>query len=63
MPVLWRGGFDELPLKNIMEDLLNFGSYAAAGFLRPEGVVVYHMHGNVAFKKTFENDSTGKNFI
>jgi hypothetical protein len=36
------------------------GSYAAPGFERPEGIVVYHIQGNVAFKKTFENDQEGK---
>jgi hypothetical protein len=32
----------------------------APGFMKPEGIVVYHIQGNVAFKKTFEKDNTGK---
>jgi hypothetical protein len=44
----------------IMDDLWNKGSRAAPGFMHPEGIVVYHVAGNVAFKKTFEKDQTGK---
>jgi hypothetical protein len=40
--------------------LENGGSLAAPGFMKPEGIVVYHIQGNVAFKKTFEKDQEGK---
>lgn len=33
-----------------------FGSRAMPGFMNPEGVVVYHAHGNSLFKKTFKGD-------
>ena len=36
------------------------GSYAVPGFMRPEGIVIYHTAANVLFKKTFENDEGGK---
>jgi hypothetical protein len=32
------------------------GSRAAPGFAKPEGIVVYHPHGNILMKKTFEGD-------
>lgn len=32
------------------------GSRAAPGFMQPEGVVIYHPHGNVLMKKTFKGD-------
>ncbi len=28
--------------------------------MRPEGVVIYHPQGNVLFKKTLDDDTTGK---
>jgi len=36
--------------------LRDFGSHAAPGFMNPEGVVIYHPHGNVLMKKTFKGD-------
>lgn len=32
------------------------GSVASLGFMNPEGIVIFHTAGNVAFKKTFGND-------
>lgn len=40
--------------------LLEHGSYAAPGFLNPEGVIAYHMAGNMYFKATLENDDEPK---
>lgn len=59
VPVLWRGNMDQINVPQIMEDLKQNGSFAAP-FMNPEGIVVYHLHGNVAFKKTFEHDEAGK---
>lgn len=36
------------------------GSLAAPGFMRPEGIVIYHSAANAYFKVTLENDSTPK---
>ena len=36
------------------------GSLAAPGFMDPEGIVVYHPQGNVAFKATLVGDDRGK---
>lgn len=36
------------------------GSMAAYGFMKPEGVVVYYVAGNVMFKKTIEKDEKHK---
>ena len=45
-------------------DLLAYTSYggslAAPGFMKPEGVVIYHTAANIMFKKTFKNDEKGK---
>jgi hypothetical protein len=32
------------------------GSLAAPGYMNPEGVVVFHVAGGVAFKKTLGDD-------
>ena len=40
--------------------LREHGSFAAPGFMRPEGIVVFHTQGRVLFKKTLENDEKGK---
>lgn len=36
------------------------GSYAAPGFMNPEGIMIYHTAARQYFKKTFENDAAGK---
>ena len=60
VPVLWRGRFDDMNLSLIMGHLHLMGSVAAPGYMRPEGVVIYHVVGNVLFKKTLEKDETPK---
>ena len=61
VPVLYRGLFDT----NLIEvELLKLGlegSRAAPGFMKPEGVVVFHTAGNLLFKKTCEHDEEPKN--
>ena len=42
---------------------LKLGSVAAPHFMRPEGVVVFHVQGNVGFKKTIEKDQEPKSLI
>ena len=44
-------------------NLADKGSRAATGFMKPEGIVIYHVSGNVLFKKTFENDEDGKGLV
>ena len=60
VPILWRGLFDQLDLNEILIDLRRNGSRAAPGFMRPEGVVVFHIAGRVGFKKTLEKDDVPK---
>lgn len=56
VPVLYRGVFDTEVVDSCLDDLEEEGSYAAPGFMDPEGIVVYHIAGNVAFKKTLGSD-------
>ena len=44
----------------ILEDLRSGGSVAAPGFMRPEGVVVFHTANGTLFKKTIEKDEAPK---
>ncbi len=59
VPVLWKGLLDNLHISNIMDTLKAYGSRVAP-FSDPEGVVVFHLAGNVGFKKTFDKDTQGK---
>lgn len=56
VPVIWKGIFDTYMVDRKLEELAQFGSLAAPGFMNPEGIVLYHIAGNVAFKKTLGND-------
>lgn len=60
VPTLWKGDFDTNEITCVMSELKANGSIAAPGFMRPEGVVIYHAQSNVLFKKTFEKDDAGK---
>ncbi len=61
VPVICRNdSLDILNVRAIMENLADNGSHAAPGFMKPEGIVIFHAQGNVAFKKTFEKDDAGK---
>jgi hypothetical protein len=60
VPVLYRGVFDTFHVENALSVLKVFGSKASPGFMRPEGVVCYHIAGNVGFKKTIEKDDEYK---
>lgn len=60
VPVLYQGLFDSDAVLFALEDLELYGSVAAPGYLRPEGVVVYHMASRQYFKQTIEDDEVPK---
>jgi len=60
VPVLYRGQFCTQAIANHLEWLRQNGSAAAPGFMKPEGVVAFHVAGNVGFKKTLEKDEMPK---
>lgn len=62
VPVLWRGNFDQIHegITAVMNSLKAGGSYAAPGFMNPEGIVVFHAGANALFKKTIEKDDQPK---
>jgi hypothetical protein len=61
VPILFRGLFDTARVDEALEDLRVNGSKAAPGFMKPEGVVCYHIAGNFGFKTTLEKDEEPKN--
>lgn len=60
VPVLDRYEFDTAKIAATMTLLGAKGSAAAPGFMKPEGVVIFHAQGNILFKKTFDRDDAGK---
>ncbi len=63
VPELYRGEFDTQKINEVLEDLEKNGSYASKGFMKPEGIVVFHIAGNVGFKKTIEKDEVPKSLV
>ena len=63
VPVLYRGLFTTYAVDAALADLKNNGSMAATGFMKPEGVVIFHTAANVMFKKTIEKDETQKSML
>lgn len=60
VPVLYEGIFDTNKIENCLDFLKANGSVVSAGFMNPEGIVVFHKHANVMFKKTLEKDEEPK---
>ena len=56
VPMLDRCIFDTKTVDIWLNYLQTTGSVAAPGFMKPEGLVVFHIAGNVGFKKTLGND-------
>jgi len=63
VPELYRGEFDTQKISDVLEELKTNGSSAFKGFMKPEGIVVFHIAGNVGFKKTIENDEVPKSLV
>lgn len=59
-PVLYEGIFSEQAILDCLTRLATEGSVAAPGFMKPEGVIVFHVAGNLMFKKTIERDEKPK---
>ena len=60
VPELMRGPFNTMAIDICVQLLRERGSYAAPGFMKPEGVVVYHVASQTLFKKTCEKDESPK---
>ena len=60
VPILLSGIFSTHDVDVILDMLKNEGSVVSPGFMKPEGVVVFHIAGNLMFKKTIEKDDEQK---
>jgi len=60
VPVLYDGEFSTERVGTVIERVRTFGSEAAPGFMKPEGVVIYHVAARLYFKKTLEKDEEHK---
>ena len=60
VPVLYEGMFDTAKIDECIARLRVEGSFAAPGFMRPEGIVCFHVQGNFGLKKTLEKDEEHK---
>ena len=60
VPLLWSGEFSTLACQNEIVRLQTNGSKAAPGFMKPEGIVCFHIAAGVGFKKTVEKDEVPK---
>lgn len=56
VPVLYRGPFETDTIRGTLRALQTSGSVAAPGFMKPEGIVIYHVAAGICFKKTIEDD-------
>jgi len=63
VPELYRGDFTTEAINTQIEELREFGSVVSPGFMKPEGVVIFHTAGNLMFKKTLENDDKPKSLV
>ena len=60
VPVLYRGAFSTDAIDNVIDDLVIAGSQAAPGFMKPEGIIVFHAASRENFKVTIEKDEEPK---
>lgn len=60
VPVLKRWTFDTSVIDAVITDLAAHGSYAAQGFMKPEGIIVYQMATRTMFKRTLDKDDEPK---
>jgi len=60
VPIVTTGLFTSYLVTDALCILSVGGSLAVPGFKNPEGIVIFHIAGNVAFKKTFDKDDQPK---
>jgi hypothetical protein len=57
---LYQGPFSQKDINHAVNLLYDFGSKAVPGFMKAEGVIVYHEAGNTSFKILLEGDELPK---
>ena len=60
VPTLYEGPFSYSEIRKAMKRLETEGSVAAPGFMKPEGIIVWHTAARLLFKVTLEKDEEPK---
>ena len=60
VPVIYEGEFTIGCVPDALTQLRKNGSFAAPGFMRPEGIIIWHDASRQMFKVTLENDEAPK---
>lgn len=60
VPTLLRWTFDTVKVDEVLASLAATGSQASPGFMKPEGVVVFHAASGQLFKKTLDKNDGHK---
>jgi hypothetical protein len=63
VPILRQGFNITTMAESALYELSQRGSVAAPGYMHPEGIVVFHVAGNVGFKMTLDNDGVPKSSL
>lgn len=62
-PIIYEGMMNHYMIEIAMDSLRRHGSRARPGFMKPEGIVIFHSASNVMFKITLENDEVPKGLV
>lgn len=60
VPILYQGLFDTWCIDDTINRLQDSGSKARPGFMKPEGVIVWHAATKTYFKRLIEDDEISK---
>jgi hypothetical protein len=60
VPIMYEGANLDWQIEWCLDSLYMGGSWAVDGFMKPEGIVIYHTAGNKVFKVLLEGDETPK---
>lgn len=60
VPLLYRGIFSTSECELALISLATGGSRAVSGYMKPEGIVCFHVAAGIGFKKTIEKDEQPK---
>ena len=63
VPVIKIGMFETNTIDFAIDFLRCNGSLASPGFMDPEGIVIFHTHNSVLFKKTIKDDEKPKSEV
>lgn len=63
VPILYDGVFSQAEIELTLRILCQHGSVAAPGYMKPEGIVVFHTTARQLFKITIEHDESPKSTI